>query len=325
MVKFPPIVKSILYFAALLLGAVFSLYLTPPFQAKAAVSHIVISEVQVAGSAANDDFIELYNPTSSPINLNGYQLVKRTSSGGSDVSIKVLPATQSIPAYGFYLWCNTNLSSLLNCDATTGSYIADNNSVALKNGTEIIDAVTFGNVDFPLGEGISVLAPGKDNSVERKANNLSTSLSMAVGGTDEFLGNGQDTDNNSQDFVLRNVSGPQNSHSNLEQVEQELTPTPTPAPTDTPIPTPTVIPTAAPTDTPIPTQIPTLIPTVTPTPTEPLQSLPTPTVTVVPITPVQTFVRIPTFRLLCVNKIKTLHILNLLFHVSYPVCRLMLL
>jgi hypothetical protein len=39
---------------------------------------------------------------------------------------------------------------------------------------------------------------------------MSTAATMGPGGTDEFLGNGQDTGNNQADFVLRSTRDPQN-------------------------------------------------------------------------------------------------------------------
>lgn len=95
---------------------------------------------------------------------------------------------------------------------------------------------------------------------------------MGPGGIDEFEGNGQDTDNNSSDFVPRLVPQPQNSQSAEEPITPTVTPTlsptpsetPTEAPTLSPSPSPTVEPTATPSPSPEPSPTSTINPTPTP-------------------------------------------------------------
>jgi outer membrane biosynthesis protein TonB len=167
----------------------------------------------------------------------------------------------------------------LGCDKNTTGTVSDNNSVALRNGAEntgeIVDAVTFGSVTNPLGEGTPISpAPGASGSVERKP-----------GANDPGGGNGTDTDNNASDFDLRAVSEPQNSASLIEPALATQTPTesPTASPTESPTPTVTPIPTETPTATPTelptatPTETPTATPTETPTPTPTETPSPTPT------------------------------------------------
>ena len=230
----------------------------------ATADHIVISEIQLSGTSSSDEFIELYNPTSSSIDLSDYRLVKRTSSGSSDSGIVAFTEGDIIEAHGFFLWCNNDVSETLNCDKSTSSSISDNNSLGLRNGSldtgYLVDSVTLGTVTNPLGEGTFIdVAPEASQSAERKANVNSTSVSMSVGGADEFTGNGEDTNNNYADFVLRAVSKPQHTSSPTEIPGEEpaATPTPTPEPTESPSPTP------EPTETPTPTSV----PTTTPTPT----------------------------------------------------------
>ena len=40
----------------------------------ATASHVVISEIQIAGGNSNDEFVELYNPTNASVNLTGWRL-----------------------------------------------------------------------------------------------------------------------------------------------------------------------------------------------------------------------------------------------------------
>lgn len=272
-------ISLILFFSAI----VFNKFQTV---SAATATNVVISEIQASGAASDEDFIELYNPTSSDINLGDMRLVKRTISGATDTDVVVFSASDVIPAHGYYLWCHTSLSATLTCDKTSTDTVGNNNSFGIRNepantGT-LVDAITFGAPDNPLGEGTSLIVPTASSSVERKANPSSTEASMGSGGLDEFGGNGEDTNNNSADFVARTTSQPQNSASSTEPVgAPSVTPSQTPSPTEEPstTPSPTDIPslTPSPTTEPSPTSVasptPTLIPSVSPTPPVPTPKL----------------------------------------------------
>ncbi len=283
----------------------------------ATAGHIVISEVQIAGASPSADFIELYNPTSSDVNLSTFRLVKRTSTGASDTNIVDFNSSDVIKSHGFLLWCLTDISSNLGCDKHSADTISNNNSIALRDGAVntgiIVDAVTIGVTLHTLGEGSPPTTPSAGQSIERKANSLSDTTTMGSDGIDEFEGNGEDTDSNASDFVLRNTSQPQNSSSAVEPAPIP-TPTSTPIPTPTLTPIPTIIPTAIPTPTIEPTSTP--IPTMMPSPT----LSPTPTATVTPMpTGIPVF---PRFTVVCSTKI-----LNFNFgfiHIRIPLftCRL---
>jgi len=250
----------------------------------AAATHLVISEIQVAGTTSTDDFIELYNPTSSEIDLKDFRLVKITADGTTDTSVVAFEEGDAIPAHGYFLWCNTSSAASLSCDRSTSGTVANNNSVGLRNGAlntgELVDAVSFGTVTNTLGEGTSLTAPVASSSVERKANASSTEASMGSGGIDEFAGNAEDTNNNTSDFVVRTSSQPQNKASALEPAV-EATPTPTTNPSITPTATPTANPSTSPTPsvTMTPTPSATPIPSASPTPTPTTAPSVTPTTT----------------------------------------------
>lgn len=231
-------------------------------------THVVISEIQIsdASSSNSADFVELYNPTNSPINIGDLRLVKRTSSGTTDSNLISFTSSHIIPAHGYFLWCSTEEALNTTCDAVTSSNISNNNSIGLRqNPTQtgaLIDAVTLGSVTNPLGEGSPLAAPADGKSVERKANSLSTVASMTTG-ADQFSGNGEDTENNLSDFITRATSQPQNTASTVETIPN--TPTPTISLTPTATVSPTLTPSVTVTSTPTPTL--SLTPTASPTPT----------------------------------------------------------
>ena len=66
------------------------LFLFFPLLTGAENDHLLIVEVQIAGEKANNDFIKIYNPTDSDLDISGYKLRKRSSTGGES-SIRVFP------------------------------------------------------------------------------------------------------------------------------------------------------------------------------------------------------------------------------------------
>lgn len=278
----------------------------------ATAAHIVISEIQISGATASDEFVELYNPTNLDVSLNGWELTKKTSA--SDAAEQILsPITGTIPAKGFFLIAHDNYDGTASADIiyNPGFHIAANNSIALKNSEGVItDLVGMGSSQTFEGE--PVLNPIEHRSIERKANETSTAESMAQGGIDQLLGNSNDSNNNMNDFVRHEsptISTPQNSNSTIEPLE---TPTPTVTVTPTASPTATMTPTPTATLTPTPTTSPSPTSTNTPTPTAAITVSPTPTYT-------PPFI-IPTYKLVCNTKSITFVILSKTYFISYPVC-----
>lgn len=188
-------------------------------------NHIVISEVQIDGGPTNTthDFIELYNPTNSPLDLNGHRLIKRPGNSPNDTTIKSWTSSTIIQAHGFYLWASSNDQDspfIAIADTTTTESLGADTSIALRNGPEntgaLVDVLSW-NDGSTLVEGNEFDPdPGINQSMERKALSSSTASSMAISGTDEFKGNGFDSNDNATDFVLRAVSQPQNTSSATE-------------------------------------------------------------------------------------------------------------
>gem|GEM_PF-3184892 len=193
-------------------------------------NHLVISEVQVGGSTANVEFVELYNPTASPIDLSAsgmnIRLRIRNSTGNSDVGKTLTFVRSTIPAYGYFLIAsvefdaaNPNVADATYSTASNplvadGSVYISTSSTALR---AVIDMVGWGSGSDASGfEGSRFpTAPPNGTSIERKARSLSDVTSM-VSGIDRFAGNGHDSDNNALDFISRSTPQPQNSLSAIE-------------------------------------------------------------------------------------------------------------
>ena len=219
-----------LYFLA---GLIFCL-----FNSNAQVAnHIVISEVYGGGgntsSVYKNDFIELYNPTSSPVDLSGWSVQYISAAGTGTWAVTNLSGI--IPAHGFFLiqeaqgsGGTTSLPApdvigTFAMSATAFKVALVNTTTALSgtcpSGVQIIDLVGAASTATCFEGSSYAPAPSNTASIVRKATGTSTAISLTSGGADETIGNGWDSNNNNSDFVVTtNVSqiNPQNTNSPAE-------------------------------------------------------------------------------------------------------------
>lgn len=180
--------------------------------------HVVISEVQINGTTTNDEFVELFNPTNAIVNLNGWRLAKKTA-GGTLSNLVTDFGDVNIPATGYFLVAHANYDGGTTRDLTytTAGIIANDNTVILYSdaGITTVDKIGFGAAgDY---EGTAFISnPTSEKSLERKTN---------ASGVDPTKGNNYDTNDNSQDFVLRDVADPQNSSSPIKPTTDFTLPT----------------------------------------------------------------------------------------------------
>ncbi|RYZ38838.1 MAG: hypothetical protein EOO71_22365 [Myxococcaceae bacterium] len=191
-------------------------------------NHVVISEFSGgngSGTAATDEFIELYNPTNADVDLSNWQVSYKSATGTLWSATVTIPAGKVIRAHGYFLLAGANYSGGSTTPADV-SYTFDASASTtagghvriqrLVSGTYVdVDKLGYGTGNSPEGTA-APSHPAVGGSLERKAVSTSTSATMAVGGTDAARGNGQDTDNNAVDFVTRAARQPQNSASPLE-------------------------------------------------------------------------------------------------------------
>lgn len=156
----------------------------------AAINHLVIAEVQIAGARTTNDFIKIYNPGNSAIDATNWRIRKKTQSG-AEYSVKVFPVGSVIQPLGYFLWANSadGFAAAVGAHTSSAETLADNNSVALFHGSGVlVDAVAWGSghknpfvetAPYPKN-------PGANQSLKRKFTK----------------GAVVDTDNNSKDFAI---------------------------------------------------------------------------------------------------------------------------
>lgn len=215
---------------------------------------ILISEIQIAGEAAGDEFIELYNPNDFNVPLDGWSVKRKTASGKEySLAAAKLFEGKEIPAHGYFLAAHTGAVVGVVPDLwwASSNAIASDNTVILygKNGDEtvIVDLVGFGDVS--VFEGAPPPNPALGQTLSRSSE--------------------EDSDNNQRDFIL-SVPSPRNSNSGTGFVRPAAVSSPSPSPNPSPSPSPTPprpSPTPSPSPSPtLPTPSPSLSPTFEPSP-----------------------------------------------------------
>src|SRR5690242_6997786 len=121
----------------------------PP--AFAAANHVVISEFATRGpTAATDEFVEQYNPTSSAIDLSGWRMQYKPATSTTWSDRAILPANSTIPAHGFFRIANTSYIGTVVPDYTSslwtyGQGMADSGHERILDASLVqIDKVGFG-------------------------------------------------------------------------------------------------------------------------------------------------------------------------------------
>ncbi len=155
----------------------------------AAVSNLVVAEIQIAGGASDNDFVKLFNPTAAAVDVSGWKLRKKSKSG-ADYSLRVFPDGSAVAPGGYFAWANASggFGGGMGADVTSTETLAADNSVALFDVSgALVDAVAWGEGAAQYVEGAAYPAnPETGQVLKRKSAN----------------GAIVDTDNNADDFAL---------------------------------------------------------------------------------------------------------------------------
>jgi hypothetical protein len=197
-----------------------------------APSHIVISEFRTSGpSGADDEFVELYNPTGAAVNMGGWQINKSSNCGTFTLTLVTIPSNTILePGQHYLVAASGSNSSIPNADQTFSPGIADTGGLALVSSNTVIDQVGMcAGTFYHEGNFLQPLKGTSNQSYERKP-----------GGDTACY----DTTNNASDFALISPANPQNRNSIIVMCAGVTLSSPTPTPTPTLTGTPTRVPTA---------------------------------------------------------------------------------
>jgi hypothetical protein len=172
----------------------------------------LISQILSHGpQGAADEFIEIYNPTASPVVLDSSWTIKARSTSALSYDERWTGDGSTLPAYGHYLIVGSGYSEETAPDAMLSVGIADAGSVILLQDTMVLDAVcyTYDVVTQGIVAGGLYTCNGTpaDNSPhdDSSGDDPDQSLLRRPGGA---AGNCTDTGDNSYDFVKENPSTP---------------------------------------------------------------------------------------------------------------------
>lgn len=226
-------------------------------------NHVVISEIYAGGTGNKDsqaayshDFVELYNPTDSDIDVTGWSLQYAAATSNSWTPVPLGTKTTKMKAHGYYLIkmgkgtftpaplkvLTDDFADAIATDTTATDINKDGGKIALLNTADalttndpqidgqsghLVDFVGFGKGSKPdafEGSSTSSIAFAPDGSykktlVRKGINPVTGAIAVPSSTSLVGYGNGLDTNNNLNDFV--SLDGveliiPQNSQSSFE-------------------------------------------------------------------------------------------------------------
>jgi hypothetical protein len=140
---------------------------------------IVINEVQTSGqSGAEDEWVELYNPTGCPVDVSGWKLKHASINGTSIAAVFTTPSSVKIGPFGYAVIAGQTYSaSAPTIGAFTTGVLADvGGGLGLYDATDtIVDSMGYGSgATNPLVETSPAPAGVMSESIARTPNGVET-------------------------------------------------------------------------------------------------------------------------------------------------------
>lgn len=154
-----------------------------------AAAKVVIGQVKISGLSVTDEYVMLYNASSTPANITNWSLKKKTA-GGTESNLVATFAHQVMQPFGYLLIAHKNYSitstppDLLY--SSSDSLAANNSALLYDTDKTLVDSVSWGTASTSVG--LAAQNPDDQTVLTRLPNNAT--------------GNSADTDDSSQDFLL---------------------------------------------------------------------------------------------------------------------------
>jgi Lamin Tail Domain len=184
------------------------------------IGHLLISQIRSRGAGgAADEFVELYNPTASPVTLDTNWKIEARSSSSTSYSDRWTGTGKVIPAYGHFLITGTGYTQTPASDESLSTGITDATSLLLVQGTTNVDAVCYGydattNGTFTSDTTYTCAGTPADNLPHDNSTSATSDTDVSItrkpGGTG---GNCTDTGDNSSDFAATAPAAPMSTAS----------------------------------------------------------------------------------------------------------------
>ncbi|OGM01841.1 hypothetical protein A2115_00605 [Candidatus Woesebacteria bacterium GWA1_41_8] len=223
MLLFKLIKKHWSQFLSLLVFVITLHFFVSPTYIFSATSSVVINEVAWSGTTASDsdEWIELYNPTASAIDITGWTL---TATDGAPA----ITLSGTVPAEGYFLLERSDDNTIKDIAADqiyTGALGNGGESLELKNASSVVvDTVNTDGDVWSAGTSSPVQSMERvDPLADDSDSNWATNDGVTINGTDA-----------GDNVVLGTPKAANSAISSNPTPTEELTPTPTDEPTPTP-------------------------------------------------------------------------------------------